>query len=269
MKQAKQSLSEDHSVYTNDFIMIRIDKGKKILSKNKPFERWDPQFWHPDHQSLVDEMKRNFKIEPLGKFIEYMTYGQVGRREYSKRGKVHYIQTINIVDTGIDYSNKLAFIKKGSWNDLPRSRLKKHDVLLGNSGMGGLGKVAIFLDENKTVNISQDIDILRIRDINPFYLATFLKSVYGNTQIWYHSKGVGAPKIPFDEVKNILIPVVPTNFQKKIEKKYLQMNEYHNQAIALREKGDESYESIMAKAKNMLYEILTEVEEILAGQKSK
>jgi len=61
---------------------------------------------------------------------------------------------------------------------------------------------------------------------------------------------------PFAEVKNILIPVVPKIFQKKIEKKYLQMNEYHNQAIALREKGDESYESIMAKAKNMLYEIL-------------
>jgi len=258
----RQKLSDDQKVYDCDFVMIRVDKRGSDLFKTNVLNRWDPKFWNPEHQALIDEINNNFKTKPFGKYIEYITYGQVGRRELDKKGTVRYIQTINIIDTGIDYYIKPATIKNGSWNDLERSRLQKYDVLLGNAGMGGLGKVAIFLDEID-VNISQDIDILRIKNINPFYVAAFLKSQYGNLQVWYHSKGVGAPKIPFEEVKSILIPVIPKKEQDIIEKRYLEMDELHKRAILMRRKNQPTHKEEFEKASSILQDILKHTESII------
>ena len=58
----------------------------------------------------------------FGDFIDFITYGQVGNRIYSKKGIVRYIQTINITLTGIDY-----FIKK---------HLLMRDLTMTQSGVG-------------------------------------------------------------------------------------------------------------------------------------
>jgi hypothetical protein len=68
---------------------------------------------------------------------------------------------------------------------------------------------------------------------------------------------------PFDEVKNILIPIPGEDFQKYIQQKYTNMNEYNNRWIALREKGDDSFGIIKEKANNILEEILSSIEELI------
>ena len=253
----------------NEAAMVRVDKTLKETMEEKPSGRWDPEYWHPDSQDLFNDISKKLTLKTIGDFITLITYGQVGQRVYDEKGDVDYIQTINIQDTGINYEVKKAKIKSGSHNDPPRSRLKNGDLLMGNSGMGGLGKATLFLDKKRKVNISQDIDILRFKKINPHFVATYLKTAFGNKQIWTRSKGVGAPKIAFDEVKAIKIPELSESIQKNIESGYKKMSALHDKAIEAKKKGDEAgYKKNIEKAEAMLRELIARTEAVIRGERN-
>lgn len=264
----KQSLNRDKNVYYNDFIMVRVDKTAFELLDEMPAGRFDPQYWEIPFQNLLEIMSAKHPIKLLGDFITFITYGQVGSRIYSEKGKVRYIQTVNLTPTGIDYYIKEAFIAEGSHNDPDRSRLKYRDILLGNAGMGGLGKCVIFLSKTDKVNISQDIDILRVESLNPFYLLVFLKTKFGNSQIWIRSKGVGAPKLPFDEIKVIRIPVLSETIQSNIESEYKKISDYHDRAMVAKANNNEvNYRKKIETAETMLTDLVTKVESVITGQR--
>lgn len=264
----RQNLNASKTVYFNDFVMVRVDKTDRDLLNEKPAGRFDPQYWEVDFQNLLIMLSKNYATKLLGDIIDFITYGQVGSRMYSEKGTVRYIQTINLTSTGIDYSIKEAFIDEGSHNDPERSRLKYKDILLGNAGMGGLGKCVIFLSRTDKVNISQDIDILRVININPFYVTVFLKSKFGNSQVWVRSKGVGAPKLPFDEIKAIRIPIVPDTVQSHIESEYKKMAAYHDKAMDAKAKGNEAlYKKNIEIAEAMLKELIAKTEAVIRGER--
>jgi restriction endonuclease S subunit len=248
--------------------MVRVDKTDRDLLNENPAGRFDPQYWEVEFQNLLITLSKKYTTKLFGDIIDFITYGQVGSRIYSKKGTVRYIQTINITLTGIDYFIKEAFIDEGSHNDPERSRIKYRDVLLGNAGMGGLGKCVIFLSRSVKVNISQDIDILRVKNINPFYVTVFLKSEFGNSQIWVRSKGVSAPKLPFDEIKAIKIPILSDTVQSHIETGYKQMSAYHDKAMEAKAKGDESlYQKNIETAEKMLKELIAKTEAVIRDER--
>ena len=252
----------------NEIIMVRVNKTLKELMEEKPSSRWDVSFWHPDFQNLIAKISNNYKVDLFGDYIESITYGQVGQRVYSEKGSVKYIQTINITSTGVDYLIKLATIDEGSHNDPLRSRLKYGDLLLGNAGMGGLGKVTLFVDKDIKVNISQDIDLIRCKNINKYYVVVYLKSVFGNKQIWIRSRGVGAPKLPFDEIKAIKIPILPDKAQKNIELEYKKMAVYHGKAMESKKYSNEAeYKKNIEIAEKMLKDLIAKTEAVIRGER--
>ncbi|MGA9351173.1 MAG: hypothetical protein WBW48_20540, partial [Anaerolineae bacterium] len=54
-------------------------------------ERMDPEYWDPAYLAAEAAMKQKWQLAPLGDFIKYITYGQVGWRIYSPTGSVRYI----------------------------------------------------------------------------------------------------------------------------------------------------------------------------------
>ena len=251
-----------------DSIMVRTDLTIRDLMEEKPTSRWDVEYWNPKFQTMMGKISKTYSLKTLGDFISLITYGQVGKRVYDTKGDVDYIQTINIQTTGVNYEIKKARITSGSHNDPPRSRLQVGDLLLGNSGMGGLGKIAVFFEKVRKVNISQDIDILRFKDINRYFVAIYLKSEFGNKQIWIRSKGVGAPKISFDEVKAIKIPVLPDKIQKNIESEYKKMSVYHDKAMEAKRKDDEvEYKKSIETAEKMLKDLSAKTEAVIRGER--
>lgn len=131
--------------------------------------RWDSDFYDPKYKPLFRDLKRR-KAVPLGTFIPEeggITYGQVGKRHLSPNGTVRYLQVINLQETGIDFSIKPDKVKEGSRNDPERSRLQVGDVLLTNNAFGGtetlMGRCAAVLTDYGKVNVSQHIDVIRLR----------------------------------------------------------------------------------------------------------
>jgi restriction endonuclease S subunit len=254
--------------------MIRVDKTLKEMMEEKPYGRLDPEYYLPEYDDLFLEMRLGkFDINTLGNFIlpgtEGITYGQVGERHYSKKGKVQYLQVSNITFTGIDVFAKFALVDSGSHNDPPRSRLKENDILLLNGGVGSIGRSCVLLKKDKEYNISQDIDRVRVQGINPIYVSVFINSFFGQKQIERFQKGVsGQTKIGFDHVKSIKIPVIPEKIQSHISGEYKKMSAYHDKAMEAKAEGNETkYKKNIEIAETMLKELIAKTEAVIRGER--
>jgi hypothetical protein len=94
-------------------------------------------------------------------------------------------------------------------------------VVLPRSGEGSLGRhrVAVFL-EDRPAGVGSFVDLIRLRGLNPFYLAAFLKSTLGRSQVSRVANGVGVPNISFDEIRRLQVPALPERAQQAIERRY-------------------------------------------------
>ena len=209
--------------------------------------RWDAGYY--DHAFRQNEKRlTELGAVPLGQFIpdelpdgsKGITYGQVGARHLSPRGAVRYLQVINIRDTGIDFAVKPDRVAAGSHNDPPRSRVLKGDILLTNTAFRGtetlIGRCVIVHRDYGKLNISQDIDRIRVVGLNPYYVGAFLKSRFGHSQVQRLVHGVDSQKINFGHIRSFRVPILTDQLQKEIEQQYMAMAKAHDRAMAFKER---------------------------------
>ena len=177
--------------------------------------RLDPAYYDPKFTENMEFLSSLPNIVLFGELIEYTTYGQVGTREYTESG-IRLLTPANLTANGVSLSPE-RFVAPGSRNDPQRSRLRKGDLLLANSGVGCIGRVAVFTSD-EPCNISQHVNLIRLGlpdeasaklGIEPEYMAVYLQTRFGCLQIARDKCGVGACGINFDRIKSILVPVLP------------------------------------------------------------
>ena len=277
-----------------DASTLEVELVQRDIRENN---RWDPGYY--DHAFRENE-KRLTELDavPLGQFIpeelpdgsKGITYGQVGARHLSPRGAVRYLQVINIRDTGIDFAVKPDRVAEGSLNDPPRSRVLKGDILLTNTAFRGtetlIGRcVTVHRDYGK-MNISQDIDRIRVMGANPYYVGAFLKSKFGQSQVQRLVHGVDSQKINFGHIRSFRLPILRDELQKEVEQQYMAMAKAHDRAMALKErildegnvdpgrygeavneqaKQNAGYRRAMTEAQARLQHLIGELEAFLQG----
>lgn len=191
-------------------------------------ERLDPAYYHPKYIENLRILESLPNVVKFGELIEYTTYGQVGAREYTESG-VRLLTPANLTTTsdgyvtGINLHSPERFVKSGSRNDPPRSRLRKGDLLLANSGVGCIGRAAVFKSD-ELYNISQHINLVRVKDIEPEYLAVYLQTKFARLQIHREKCGVGPCGINFDRIRSILVPIPSQDLCKEIVKGYARLS---------------------------------------------
>lgn len=185
-------------------------------------KRWHTGYVHPA-LAIPNPGNMRYPLRPLGEFIGFITYGPIitGRRVQDEpAGEVRVIGQSAIQETGIDLRQAYP-VRSDSPFDLPRSRPQAGDLLLPRSGMGTLAKnkVAVFLGD-APANVGCFVDVVRLRDLNPFYVWFFLKTDYGFDQIRRLYNGVGTPNLSFDEIRSLEVPVAPDHIQREVESRY-------------------------------------------------
>ncbi len=209
--------------------------------------RFNPPYFE-ERFVLIEQQLRKLGADRLGRFIpdvlpdgsKGITYGQVGSRELHPRGIVRYLQVINIRETGIDFAVKPDRVALGSHNDPPRSRVLRDDILLTNTAFRGtdtlIGRCVVVPTDYGNLNISQDIDRIRVVGVNPYYVGVFLKSKFGKLQMQRVIHGVDSQKINFGRVRSLLIPDVNEENRQECQRQYSEMSKYHERAMSIKER---------------------------------
>ena len=253
----------------NELIMLRVDKTVKEMMEEKPSSRWDANYWHPKYSTLEKESK--FKIQRLGDFIDFITYGVIlteAQRAFANKG-IFYISSTTVTFTGINFYLNPLFVSSNDPRNKENKKPQKYDLIFNRSGVGTLGRQCVFLYDSRQWTVSDDTDIIRLKGINPFYISVYLKSKYGHLEIEQKSRGVsGLIKINFDDVGAIRVPVLPDEVQKRVEQGYFKMSKFHDKAMEAKKRGDEkAYKENLARAEKMLRDLIAKTEAVIRGER--
>ena len=123
------------------------------------------------------------------------------------------------------------------------------DLLLPRSGVGSLGRnrIAVYMNA-RVANVGCFVDLIRLREVNPFYVWILLRSEPGWGQIRSLINGVGTPNINFGEIRSLRIPLIPAKEQSIIEERYRTAVWPHHRRgarrLALRERAWSNFQLI-------------------------
>jgi hypothetical protein len=155
---------------------------------------------------------------PLGDFITHLTYGAIlpGQRPDPARDGVAILGQTCVRATGVVLDAAVR-VAEGSPFDLPRCRLEPRDIVLCRSGVGCLcrRRFAVF-DAPERATVSCFVDLIRLRELNPYYAVTYLRSPLGWAQIERLINGVGTPNLSFAEIRSLRIPLLPDAEQREV-----------------------------------------------------
>lgn len=261
----------------NELVMLRVDKTLKEMMREEPSSRWDPDYWHVKYDLIMQKLHSlNLELMGFKGVIKIMTNGNRDR-EWAKnrREGIRFIQVINVLNTGVDFSAgdpRKHYALKGGLGDPGRSRLKNGDILLLSGATGSLGRVTIIWKVLEPTNVSQDVNIIRLKEKIPIlktYFVVYLLTDFGRDQIERHSKGVsGQIKVTFDQIKSVLIPVLSEKIQEEIDIEYRNMSRLHSKAMESREKGDgKAYQENLATAEKALKDLVARTEAVVKGKR--
>jgi hypothetical protein len=195
--------------------------------------RLDPAYWHPECDRVLGACRH--PLVPLGNFITKLTYGPIvtGRKPPEGRDGAAIVNQGQVHFCGVDLTDAPRAPLDSPWV-CPRAMLEPGDVVLPRSGEGSLRrhKVAVFLGDGPAC-VGSFVDLVRLRGLNPVYLAALLKSRLGRAQVSRIANGVGVPNISFEEVRSLLVPPISEERQAAVEAQYRrEVLPYHLQATA-------------------------------------
>ncbi|QSQ08266.1 hypothetical protein H0A61_00586 [Koleobacter methoxysyntrophicus] len=158
--------------------------------------------------------------------------------QYVDKG-IPFIRPLNCKDYIVEVDNNVVFISKEDSKRLKSSRFSSGDLIFTKIG-NGIGDVAIIPTHLFECNISGNLMGVTIKsNIDSYYVLTFIKSKYGQNQIWQGMMNSAKPKIDMETLKSILIPIPSPEIQKYIGDKVRKAEELREEAKRLKKEAEE------------------------------
>ena len=156
--------------------------------------------------------------------------------EYVENG-IWLVQTQNVREFFLDQSTK-TYINLDFHNRLNKSKIRKGDILIARSG--SFGAASIYL-EDAEINSSDIIIIDALpKEVNRYYLVTFLNSFYGVNQMLRYASGGLQGHVNLTILANLKVPILNHVFQESVESavarsysSFQEAAQKHSQAQAL------------------------------------
>jgi restriction endonuclease S subunit len=226
-QQAKELYTEAEQILLTELDLLDFKPKHKLSfsttkSSIENASRFDAEYFQPK----VLELRKLFESENSIKIKDVITTSLVsgstpksGGNGYEKDGKIKFIRAVNLGDLEIHY-NDVLYIKDEIHNKaLKRSKLQTNDVVFSIAGV--IGRCAVVKDDIGQANINQALAIIRLNQkvCNPYYVALFFNSKYGNQYVNDISRPVAQTNLNLTELSNIYIPLLPMKSQQQIANK--------------------------------------------------
>ena len=181
--------------------------------------RIDPEYYLPEYlekDKFLEEIHAKNLEDISHSIVNFGAYSLCSQVKYLEKGGVPFLQVGNIKENFIT-GNFKYIDEELSKNTLYKSLVKENQVLITIAGTIGNALVAQGLPIN--TNSNQAIaNITLKKDVNPFYVSTFLNSVFGKYQSQRLIVSNVQPNLLLVQVKSIKIPIFSQAFQLQIEK---------------------------------------------------
>lgn len=222
VKSAHAKLEESKSLYSQAEDLLLGELGlkdwqpKNTLHTTKKFSdfaqsgRLDAEYYQPKYDDLFERLQKvDCKTIKEIQIINYRGF----QPEYVENGKIDVINSKHILEDGLDYEN-FEKTDEVSFNNAVRAQVKYGDILTYTTG-ANIGRTQVYLSEKKAM-ASNHVNMLRVKDVNPIYLALVLNSKIGRLQTEKSCTGSAQVELYPDDLASFVIPILPESIQTKI-----------------------------------------------------
>jgi len=208
-------------------LMDGLEAAVINLSELERTHRIDSEFFRKEYLEASTVLNTKI-VNPITNFVKVFDGNHMKISESFTDSGVPYYRGQDMHHFFIEQSSPI-YIDTEAYN-LPymkRSHLKKGDVLL--SIVGTIGSVSLVkTNQNATCNCK--LAILRTKSTKPEYLASFLKSKFGQSQIQRFTRGAVQMGLILEDMNQIVIPEFSNEFENTISSTVLISNNYLNQS---------------------------------------
>jgi type I restriction enzyme S subunit len=182
-------------------------------------KRIDSNYYHIKYIEYLDTIVNcGLDCKPFEDICKRMNSGPFGSAllasAYVEKG-VPFIRPLNCKNFIVE-DNELVFISNEDSIRLKSSRFNSGALIITKIG-NGIGDVAIIPRKNDKCNISGNLMGVEIKNsYDNYFVLSFLKSKYGQNQIWQGMMNSAKPKIDMDTIRSIQIPIPSPEIQKYI-----------------------------------------------------
>lgn len=172
--------------------------------------RLDAEYYQRKYDELFEKLK-DVKCKTIReiKDINYRGF----QPEYVVNGTIDVINSKHILEDGLDYDN-FEKTDENSYRKYDRSHVNYGDILTYTTG-ANIGRTQVYLSDKKAM-ASNHVNMLRVKNINPVYVALVLNSFIGRMQTEKYCSGSAQVELYPDDLEKFIIPILSPNLQKEI-----------------------------------------------------
>jgi len=202
--------------------------------------RYDAEYYRPEYRENVAFLRSldSCPVVPLKEKLLALSGGATPLGANYPATGIPFLRVQNIMPGYLDLSDVEYIEPEMHRRQLARSRLLPGDVLLTITGMS-YGKAAYVTSALGEANINQhSVRMAFSSDLVPEYVAMFLNSRFGKLQSDKLITGITRPALNYEDIKSILIPVLPMSQQLAIKELAQQAEKARQDATRLYTEAD-------------------------------
>lgn len=189
-------------------------------------QRLDAEFWQPKYLDKEKQIRSGDHTH-LGALVTTFKKGifYILAREYADQGVLFY-RSSN-VGAILPNEDNITFITEKKHSEEYKTALTTGDLMIVKTGKSG---ASVVFDES--CNVSQDVIAAKaIRNrINPYYLAVFLNTQYGKSEMDRWFQGQVQPHLSLEDSRKIWVSLTPDYAQAEVERLVITSENARNNA---------------------------------------
>lgn len=174
--------------------------------------RLDAEYYQPKYLESANRLDK-LPRKTLSEIAQVTDGNHLTIAEQFVNSGIRYLRGKDLQDFFISDSDPI-YIPDTLFPKLKRSHIFKRDVLV--SIVGTVGLVSIVADDFERLTGSCKVAILHVKGINPWFLAGFLLSRYGQDQLQRKVAGAVQTGITLKDLSDIVVPIFSDEQQEKI-----------------------------------------------------
>lgn len=188
----------------------------KEIAESSPERRIEAEYYKKEflnYENTIEKKKYTF-LQDIADFLIGPFGSAFNTANYVEKSLFRYIRGQD-VKAFILKSDDARYISEKDYKRLMRYALKENDILV--SVVGTLGNACIVKKRDLPAIFSCKSTAIRVTNINPYYLLTYLNTKYGYSLLVRNERGAIQKGLNLRDLQSLIVPLFSDKFQNMIQ----------------------------------------------------